>query len=412
MNELKLEKNQYLIHEDKIEKLEKKLATLETKCKKYGVEFNYKRVDELFTESDKKDEKGFPIVNHYFIVEASGLLKHADWEFVATIDHREGNGNVIRSYANSIQVPDRFYYSEPFCEHCNTKRRRKDTYIIHNTVTDEWKQVGRSCVNEFTNGLDAQWIAWYTQMYSEIEDSYSPDTSIRPREYHSVRTILLYAAECVKHFGYFKTDDRYPTKHRTLDYYYFCERGWVANKELREVYTEDMESVSFNINSDDTVKLVDDAISWVCNLSEKEITDNNYMHNLYNIVSNEYATCRDIGMLVSLIPTYNRELAKREREEQIRIENAKEVIASDFVGNIGDRITFKLESAECVCSRETMFGYQHLYKFKDVDGNILMWSTSNYIDSDKDINTICGTVKSHEEFRGVKQTFLTRCKLA
>lgn len=46
------------------------------------------------------------------------------------------------------------------------------------------------------------------------------------------------------------------------------------------------------------------------------------------------------------------------------------------------------------------------------DGNILIWKTGKWFGDDFDVTTITGTVKAHNEFRGVKQTELTRCKLA
>lgn len=41
-----------------------------------------------------------------------------------------------------------------------------------------------------------------------------------------------------------------------------------------------------------------------------------------------------------------------------------------------------------------------------------MWWSSSGVDQDKEIESITGTVKSHEEYKGVKQTFLTRCRIA
>lgn len=55
---------------------------------------------------------------------------------------------------------------------------------------------------------------------------------------------------------------------------------------------------------------------------------------------------------------------------------------------------------------------ENIYKFADADGNIFLWKTQKYIDEDDKIARLVGTVKAHDEFRGVKQTHLTRCKIA
>ena len=56
-----------------------------------------------------------------------------------------------------------------------------------------------------------------------------------------------------------------------------------------------------------------------------------------------------------------------------------------------------------------------LVKFVSVDGNVFMWRASslNALPDDfAEIKKITGTVKNHDEFRGIKQTFINRCKVA
>ena len=54
-----------------------------------------------------------------------------------------------------------------------------------------------------------------------------------------------------------------------------------------------------------------------------------------------------------------------------------------------------------------------LYRIVDKIGNILIWRTSNWLDLDKfEFTKVTFTVKNHDEFRGVLQTEVTRCKFA
>lgn len=50
-----------------------------------------------------------------------------------------------------------------------------------------------------------------------------------------------------------------------------------------------------------------------------------------------------------------------------------------------------------------------MYKFHDESGNVFMWSTGNSLNTEYPYQ-IVGTVKSHEEYKGTKQTWLTRCR--
>lgn len=81
---------------------------------------------------------------------------------------------------------------------------------------------------------------------------------------------------------------------------------------------------------------------------------------------------------------------------------------SVYVGKEGDKITIKARSARCMTSYETKYGTRRIYKIIGKDGNVYIWKTGNVIMESGNI-TVTGTIKDHTEFRGIKQTELTRC---
>lgn len=121
------------------------------------------------------------------------------------------------------------------------------------------------------------------------------------------------------------------------------------------------------------------------------------------------------------------EEAKRQAEIQKRREQeAAEKAKSQFVGNVRDRITIEIVNHHSF-SYETVYGYSYIHIMKDADGNVYKWSTGNslgyevepdrpnasdwhHIDEDEHF-TIIGTIKEHAEYKGTKQTVLTRCKI-
>lgn len=145
----------YSILEANMERLEKKLTRIQNKCKKFGCSFTYEKVGEEF--KTLKDDRGVEYQAKFILIEAEGKAVLNDWMFVASVQHTE-KGNIINSTGCSIEVPERYYTSEPICEHCNSRRARKDTYIVMNQITGEFKQVGKSCLKDFTNGMDAAMI--------------------------------------------------------------------------------------------------------------------------------------------------------------------------------------------------------------------------------------------------------------
>lgn len=61
---------------------------------------------------------------------------------------------------------------------------------------------------------------------------------------------------------------------------------------------------------------------------------------------------------------------------------------------------------------ETRFGWTQLVKFEDANGNILQWWTAVEIKAEVgDQVLLTGTIKAHDEYKGVKSTTVTRCKI-
>lgn len=398
---------QYSIYEANMDRLEKKLTRIFNKCKQFGCEFSYRQVGEEFREL--KDEQGNKYTARFIIVEAEGKAVVNGWKFIASIEHT-AKGNIINRIGE-IEVPERYYTTDPICEHCNNKRYRKDTYIVMNEETGEFKQVGKSCLNDFTNGLSAEAVAQYISLFNELIQGEVPMGG-RGEMYYKSETILRYVAETIKHFGYVRTQDSgRSTADRSFDYY-SIENGscWWMTEKVKKELKKEMEDVSFNSESPDTVQLVANAVAWVM----AQDKDNNYMHNLKTVCSLEYVTGRNLGILASLFPTYNRELEyqaeKAEQERKRAAERASEA-NSQHIGNIGDRITVQVQSVVCLTSWETDWGITRVYKIVDENGNVFTWKTSSFIAEDE-VKTIKGTVKEHKEFRGIKQTEITRCKVA
>ena len=381
----------YKIHEDNVERLEKKLTTIRNKCEKYGCAYNFKKEEEVFV----KDEDGNIV--KYVMFEVDGIAKQNGWTFVATVEFTE-NGNIIRKAGNvDVEVPERYYTSAPICEHCGTRRRRKNTYIIMNE-DGEFKQVGRSCLKDFTRGLDAELVASYIQMFDSLIEGESVDASCRgTHRYIEIKELLRYAFEVVKKFGYANAYSEYPTKARVSNYYY-VNTGFL--NDSKGLIRKEMEEVGFDAYTEENECTVTKALEW---LSAQE-ENTNYIHNLKTVCSLPYITDKEIGIASSLAVAYQKVVEKEERKT-IEATNSK----SEYVGNIGDRITIAIVERKVVTSWNTQYGVTMIWKIVDADGNVYTWKTSNYID--EEATQLIGTIKAHTEFRGVKQTELTRCKI-
>ena len=272
---------------------------------------------------------------------------------------------------------------------------------MQNTETGEFKQVGKSCLMDFTAGMSAERVARHISLYDELIQGEEPYEGSRRVIYIDINTALLYILETINKFGYIKADGDRPTKERALEYYLVENEKNSFLFEARKSLKKEMESVSFKADSEANRKVVEDVIAWI--LVQEE--NNDWIHNLKTLCKGKYVTFSNFGILASLFPCYNRAMEKKARIEREK-ESCKD---SQHIGNIKDRITIDMQYFKIVTSWETDWGVTVIYKILDINGNVYTWKTSKAID--ENTKKIIGTVKAHNEYNGVKQTELTRCKI-
>lgn len=405
--------NTYLIHEDNLERLEKKITTIKNKCLNSNLSFSYKVLNTVFHEVTADD--GRKHTAKFYEIELEGSIKHEGWRFAATIEHKDA-GNIIRNYDSKLEIPARFRTCKPNCEHCNRIRSRKDTYVIYNEETKEFKQVGKQCMKEYTNGLDAEDVAHYISLFNEAINGEEPYTSSY-KTYLDVEETVRFAAECIRHFGYEKIyEDDYRTNKNTtrgrVTDYMNVRHGKTAfyhPLQLQKI-KEEMDSVNFDENSEYAVNLAKEALEWI----KTAEGDNGYISNLKVATSEQFAETRDFGLIVSLPVAYNRHLGyiKKQNEKAAEIAARKAIEqASQYVGEIKDKLTVEASNFTCITTLYSQYGETYVYKWNDENNNIFVWYASNPVEEPEKVVRVKGTVKDHSEYRGAKQTILTRCKV-
>lgn len=402
----------FYIREENLERLEKKLATIEKKCRNTHTSFKYEITGEEYKEFTPED--GDPYIVRYIIVDVEGEAKYNGWRFVATLDHHK-EGNVIRTFDHDLAIPDRYLTCGPTCEHCNKIRSRKDTYLVYNDEKNEFKQVGRSCLQEFTNGLSAEDVAFLVSIYDQAEAAghYSGPSA---KSYIDVENILRYAFECYRHWGYQKSESSFEeweeipnnyrsTRSRVVDYYYIRR----ALGSHREALRAEMEEVGFDPESDYARETTKAALEWIQNLTEADM-DSNYIRNLHVICSDEYIEFRSLGILVSLTVAYARHMDQIAAYEKKQKAIEREQESSEYLGEIKDKVEINC-SCRFLSSWCNMYESTYLYKFTDDSGNVAIWYASKPIDDPDLVVSVKGTIKDLSEYNGTKQTVLTRCKV-
>ena len=112
----------YHIEDGKLESFNKRLESMRRKLRKKGDTCTCKEIGVEYKKlSDGNTYK-------FHIMQVEGTVTFEGWNFIARIDHLN-SGNVIKTISD-IEIPNKYWHTEGYCDHCNTDRPRKTTYLV------------------------------------------------------------------------------------------------------------------------------------------------------------------------------------------------------------------------------------------------------------------------------------------
>lgn len=330
-------------------------------------------------------------------VEVEGQYRIDGWAFVATIEHASPS-NIIRlaDYSFAERIPERYRTAGRDCEHCHIRRDRADTYLVYNEDNDEFKQVGRTCLKGYTNGLDAEACANLASVMHEIE-----------RLSNQVQNDEL-DAEYIRqnHAAYIG----YPMeKARKQAYKYVQANGYTAGHTGQEFAIALGNDHGLPQASDQEIQAVTD---WLEN-SEP----NDYLRNALAAWTKSQYKTRDAGLITSAVSSYfkwqEREAARLAREAERNAQLASR--ENTFAGEVGDNVQFTIREVRVAYWRSggPRFSASEypVYRILGTDNRVYIWGCSSGVElniGDK----LQGKVKNQiTRPNGELQTEVTRCKI-
>ncbi len=383
----------FTIYANRLEEITKKLEKLENKAKRYGKKLNFSVGEEHPETIAIRDidhitqtiyTQGTCVVAAVDVnIDFDSLICLDGWRVVAQIDHGN-NGNIVNLIDQKEQINTIWHNLKPHCDHCNTNRQRNITFIVKHK-SGAYKQVGKGCLMDYT-GISPALVAMAAEIRDICIDSSGEKecckSDINNIKMFSVRDILAASVESIEKYGYIKADCQNSTKSNVL--------------EMLHKQTE---------TSEKSKKEAENIINWLKNLD----IETGIERDCKSLICGEYAKIKHIGKLAYMPISYKKALEKKQKEiEQSARKEAEKI--SDYIGTIGEKLTFKAEKAVLLTSYPTEYGYTYVYKFVS-GGNVFVWFSSRNVDNITDGCTIKGTVKNHSERDGVRQTILTRCKV-
>ena len=413
----------------------KRLDRIAKKAAKYGIPFSYtvgeeyaKRVNVYAV--DPADSHTQYLKTWYnvaavdFDIDCDALVKNDGWTLCAKIEHGD-KGNIVTSIGDA-EIDPAWYTAKSRCDHCGTNRFRAVTFICRKN--GEYKQVGRTCLKDYT-GIAPEAAV----MFAEVSDLFPGDEwEMEEREFagsgvarmYDVTEVIAHACDAIAKHGYIKSEYQNSTKEQVFDALdgkadptaesmtkaaviveWLKERGVKARADQKEL------DRLYHMAYDGDYDIRDERLHREY-IAKRDRWDRvgDLERNCAVMAESGFAKANHIGMLAYIPIAYDKYMERKAREEQREAERAAQSVSA-HVGNVGDRITINTATATLITSWETQYGWTYLYKFTDADNNVFVWFASRCVNV-TDGATIKGTVKDHTERDGVKQTVLTRCKIA
>jgi len=370
---------EFHIPEQNLHGLKAKLEKLGRKAEKTGLPFPELRFGITFTDRTKDAKGQLLIVKYRKVILHWQSVMSSGWQVIGKLIHLP-EGTLVRGFG-SDEVPMQYRNAEPNCDHCKVKRKRFDTYVLR-SLASEFKQCGSDCLQEYLkvdSGNVINAIKFLTSAIDTVQASEALPAIGKSPDMWPLEVFLAHVVDCINDIGWI------PRSRAKAE-------GITATADIayrRMIAIENYASPT-QAGSDEALK----AIEWAENVSTQ---GSEYIYNLHTIATSGAVEQRSLGYAASIVPTFRRELTGDKQGE------------SDFVGKVGDRNDFLL-TVDKIHDIDTAFGEQYVHIMRDDLANVFIWKTKDRLDEKKKYK-LRGRIKEHKEYRDVKQTILTHCKI-
>lgn len=379
-----------------VEAVEAKIEKANRRAKKLGVD-GFKLIHGEPYQKRVSDEHEWPerFVTMIPLTVEGPVIKVPGWSLQGRVDFEDGG--ILVNARPGTALPPRFRSIKPICDHCKSDRQRNAVFVFQAEGDGHYMQVGRQCLRDFM-GVSPEAALWaaseFGGIFDDIDEELQRGGGSAGHETVSLSDVMAAAACAVRLGGFFSrkaADEKggVPTSsavHEILFPPKILARGQERPPKPEDVDKEKAQKV----------------IEWVQSTWGAKEDPSDYEYNAVELTSREAVRPKRIGLLTSLIAAYDRAMGEQ-------VERAKRVNA--HVGEVGQRRDFVLTySGETWF--DTSFGSMVIGRFETPEGLVVYkGGTPFWSDEIKagDELKITGTIKAHDDYKGTKQTLISRC---
>lgn len=395
----------YEIHADRLEELTVRVDKANRRLARAKAADRFAFICEPFAREDV-DEFGEPVhVPMLRVVLSAPRIKAGGYTFVAALT-REPGGMVVRT-APGQNLDGWERPEEHGCDYCGKSRGRNTSYVVRNDATGEVMQIGKSCLVPF---LGISPAGLWTLVLDPEELLPEGDD----REYFGGRVPRLYPVRELLALAWAVSEDgqRFVSARQAREWEKSSTAGTAlfvwnwrpvgSDAEKQRPYVEQMRAAAKDVPA----AVIDELLEAAGSLDPE--TD--YGANMAAVLGADLLSSSSVGLVVSLIAVRNRLVRDRLAEAD------RAAIVDGWLGNVGDKLQ-DLDVTARVVMRVDGYAYNStdtIVVMRTGSGHVLKWKASGVradIEEGGNYRLLRATVKDHGEYRGNKQTVVTRCKL-
>jgi hypothetical protein len=416
------ERTEFQIHKANLPKLQKRVDRLARKAEKYG----------LPVPSFEGRATGRKIPMLEVAIHGETPVLEGDWRLVSVIDHRvvpheelgwpihtlpnwnglecpicEGRGEIdddldetnkekvicfecLGDGRVARQVPKEFHTEPPWCEHCELVRDRAETFVIvRYDCGVVWRRVGRQCLSDYTRGVPLHAYAAYLYDLPQLAFGLDEDEGGRGRRYLDTETYLTHVVAVIERYGW-------RSRAAARDSF----QGPPATADTALDHLHDNEDVD-----DHHREWAKAALDWARDELANGDDLSEYDYNLVIAASQQATDERKIGLVASLPQAHQRYILEQRLADESN---------STHQGEVGERLELTLTVTKRLDIEIDAYHGRggevlKVHVMQDGNGNVYVWKTTSKKLAEHETYRLRGTVKSHDDYKGIPQTTLTRC---
>lgn len=312
------------------------------------------------------------------------------WNLLGVIDHKSGGAILL---APGVEEKPEWKSIDPLrCDHCHTQRERNKSIILQKEGEEQIQIVGSTCVEEYL-GID---VTGHMLCITSYNDSMFLEDEIMDMFCHDDGTHDVY----ITHVALALSRNRWIYDKNSI-------HGEISNIQTKmegKKIGADWHDFFGMRNLKEMQEKIKDIIDYVNTYMEKKPLEsaNDYDGFERNFIIAYWNRSRKLkNIYVGGVANIIRRYINAPTEEKI---------VSQHIGKEGDKITINV-TITGIYATENQWGMGHFITMRDDAGNSLNWYSSSDIDLEKGHTyKIRGTIKKLGEYKGIKQTTLTRVK--